>query len=115
MPSAAQRDSIRKRADWIVRSTEKDNAGTSYAGQVRKFDYGGDMKAPAHSLYNNVICWRALRDAGLVMRVQGDETAAAAFLRSAETLRRTRTASIGTTGSATSNRCSGPASVTSTC
>ena len=46
---------------------------------VRKFGYGGDVHAPAHSLYNNVTCWRGLRDTGLMFKRVGDKATADAL------------------------------------
>jgi hypothetical protein len=54
---------------------------------VRKFGYGGDVHAPAHSLYTNVTCWRGLRDTGLMLQELGEEETARRYLREAAALR----------------------------
>ncbi|NUQ61642.1 MAG: hypothetical protein HUU20_04085 [Pirellulales bacterium] len=80
-------DKLKERSEWTIRSAAEDNRGTPYHGLVRKFGYGGDVHAPAHSLYNNVTCWRGLRDTGRVLRLLGDEETASRYLREAEALR----------------------------
>jgi hypothetical protein len=84
---AGLRETLKKRAEWTIRSAALDNRGTPYEGLVRKFGYGGDVHAPAHSLYNNVSCWRGLRDTGLMFRELGDRATADCYLAEAEKLR----------------------------
>ena len=80
-------DNLKARADWTIASCEKDNRGTAYHGLIRKFAYGGDVNAPAHSLYSNVSCWRGLRDTGLMMHLLGEQESAQRYLHAADSLR----------------------------
>ena len=80
-------ETLKKRAEWTIHSAANDNRGTPYEGLVRKFGYGGDVHAPAHSLYNNITCWRGLRDTGLMLKLLGDKATGERYLAEAEKLR----------------------------
>jgi len=80
-------DNLKARSDWTITSCEQDNRDTAYHGLIRKFAYGGDVHAPAHSLYSNVCCWRGLRDTGLMLRLLGEEEPAERYLNAAAAFR----------------------------
>ena len=69
---------ITKNADDIIKSI-KNNAYF-----LPKRSYGGDIQEEAHSVYSNIICWRGLRDAGLLLEGMGDERRSEKYLAEAE-------------------------------
>src|SRR6185436_1507270 len=62
-------------AQWIAeafastRTKDGDGARPVHHGLMPKHIYGGDLRAPAYSLYASSACWRGLRDAARVARI----------------------------------------------
>lgn len=85
-------EQLRTEADWIIRARRK----TMQAGAGRRplhwgllpyHYYGGDVHEPAYSLHPNAICWRGLRDFGLILQSL-DAPDAGAYLREADDYKR---------------------------
>lgn len=77
---AGIRERLRAEADWIVRArrrTMRTFAGKQplHWGLLPHHYYGGDVHKPAYSLYPNAVCWRGLRDFGLILRTLGQPDA----------------------------------------
>lgn len=83
---------VKESAGWIAQafaSTQllDDGQRPPHFGLMPRHIYGGDLRAPAYSLYASSACWRGLRDAARMAELLEERDAAQHFGRVAATAR----------------------------
>jgi hypothetical protein len=74
-------------AEWTIR-TIHENRDPRFGGLLPRHAYGGDISAPAYSLYSNATCWRGLNDTALALRILGRMEQAERYQREADRYRK---------------------------
>jgi len=75
-------------ADWIIEARKRSlDCGELHAGLLPMHYWGGDIHDPCFSLYSNIVCWRGLRDVGLLLQEIGEEERSLHYLKEASEYR----------------------------